>query len=77
MNNLRRQLLGTCILGVALPAVRPAAAQADYPSKPIRFIVAFGTGTASDTVGRAIAEELTKLVGVGVVIENREGGHLQ
>ena len=73
MNNLRRQLLGTCLLGATLPAVRPAAAQADYPSKPIRFIVAFGSGTASDTVGRAIAEELTKLIRVGVVIENREG----
>ena len=73
MNNLRRKLLGTCVLGVTLPAVRSAAAQAEYPSKPIRFMVAFGTGTASDTVGRAIADELTKLVGVGVVIENREG----
>ena len=68
MNNLRRQLLGTCILGVSLPAFRPAAAQTDYPSKPIRFMVAFGTGTASDTVGRAIADELTKLIGVFSII---------
>ena len=73
MNLLRRRLLGTCILGVTLPAVRATHAQADYPSRPLRFIVAFSAGTASDTVGRAIADELAKLIGVAVVIENREG----
>ena len=73
MNPLRRRMLGSCILSFTLPAVGPVGAQADYPSKPIRFIVAFSAGTASDTVGRAIADELSKLVGVAVVIENREG----
>ena len=73
MDNLRRRLLGTSIIALSLPVVRPAGAQADYPSKPIRFIVAFSAGTASDTVGRAIADELSKLIGVAVVIENREG----
>ena len=69
MHTSRRQLLGSCLLGLSLPA----GAQSDYPSKPIRFIVAFSAGTASDTVGRAIADELSKLIGVSVVIENREG----
>ena len=73
MNTLRRRMLGCCILSFTLPATGPAGAQPDYPTKPIRFIVAFSAGTASDTVGRAIADELSKLVGVAVVIENREG----
>ena len=69
MDTTRRRLLGTCLLGLSLPA----GAQPGYPSKPIRFIVAFSAGTASDTVGRAIADELSKLIGASVVIENREG----
>ena len=73
MNKLRRQLLGTCVFSVTLPAIESAYAQSDYPSRPLRVIVAFSAGTASDTIGRAIADELAKVIGVGVVIENREG----
>ena len=73
MNATRRRLLGTGLLGLLLTAVWPAGAQSDYPSRPIRFIVAFSAGSASDTVGRAIADELSKQIGVPVVIENREG----
>ena len=61
------------MLCLSLLGARPVDAQSDYPSKPIRFIVAFSAGTASDTVGRAIADELTKLIGVSVLIDNREG----
>ena len=61
------------MLCLSLLGARPVDAQSDYPSKPIRFIVAFGAGTASDTVGRAIADELSRLTGVSVVIDNREG----
>ena len=61
------------MLCLSLLCARPVNAQSDYPSKPIRFIVAFSAGTASDTVGRAIADELTKLIGVSVLIDNREG----
>ena len=68
-----RRLFGIFILGLLLATGRPAGAQSDYPTKPVRFIVAFSAGTASDTVGRAIADELSKLLGVAVVIENREG----
>ena len=73
MNATRRRMLGTGMLGLSLTAVWPAGAQSDYPSRPIRLIVAFSAGSASDTVGRAIADELSKQIGVPVVIENREG----
>ena len=73
VNALMHRLLGTCLLGLLFALVQPANAQLDYPVKPIRFIVAFSAGTASDTVGRAIADELSKLTSVSVLIDNREG----
>ena len=51
----------------------PAHAQSDYPTRPIRLIVSFSAGSAADTVGRAIGEELAKRIGMAVVIDNREG----
>src|SRR5262245_39583418 len=60
--------LGIAVLAVALPA----RAQ-DYPAKPIRFIVPFGAGTATDTVARVIGGEIGKLTGQAVVIENKPG----
>ena len=65
-------MLVACALGV-MQAFVPAGAQSDYPARPIRLVVPFSAGSAADTVGRAIADELTKLIGVAVVIENREG----
>ena len=73
VNSLRRRLLGIGLPALIFALAQPARAQSDYPLKPIRFIVAFSAGTASDTVGRAIADELSKLIGVGVLIDNREG----
>lgn len=69
-------LLGSGLLASLLAAALPAAAQSgnrDYPSRPIRIIVAYSAGTASDTMARAMTEELGKQMGVPVVIENREG----
>ncbi len=62
--------LGALALSLALA---PARAQSDYPTRPVRLIVSFSAGSAADTVGRAIGDELAKRLGVPVVIENREG----
>ena len=72
MKSIRRGMLVACTLGFMLAFV-PAGAQSDYPARPIRLVVPFSAGSAADTVGRAIVDELTKLIGVAVVIENREG----
>ena len=72
MKAIRRRILWVGALGWLL-ALAPARAQSDYPTRPIRLIVSFSAGSAADTVGRAIADELAKKIGVPVVIENREG----
>ena len=44
-----------------------------FPAKPIRLIVAFATGGATDTFSRVTAAELTKSLGQQVIVENRPG----
>jgi tripartite-type tricarboxylate transporter receptor subunit TctC len=50
-----------------------ANAQEPWPSKPIRLVVGYTAGGASDIVGRLIAMQLTALNGQPVVVENRPG----
>lgn len=56
----------------ALLAVATAAAQ-QYPNRPIRLVVPFPPGTASDFLGRTIGAALTDLYKVQVVVDNRPG----
>jgi tripartite-type tricarboxylate transporter receptor subunit TctC len=44
-----------------------------YPNKPIRLIVPYAAGGATDIIGRAAAAEISKTIGQQVVIENRPG----
>ena len=62
---------------LTLPALlfQPAAAQAPYPSKPIRFIVGFGPGATNDLVARLLGQKLTDQLGQSVVVENRGGAN--
>jgi tripartite-type tricarboxylate transporter receptor subunit TctC len=53
-------------------AARPAAAQ-DWPARPIRMLVGFPPGQATDTVARLLAEKLTEQAGWQVLVENRPG----
>jgi tripartite-type tricarboxylate transporter receptor subunit TctC len=63
---MKRFLLAICL---AFPLV--AAAQ--YPNKPIRAIVAFGVGGATDVIARIVAASLSQSLGQPVVIDNRPG----
>ena len=63
-------------LASAAVAVMPAAAQ-DYPSRPIHIIAPFGPGTATDTVARVVAAELTRLTGQATIVDNRPGAEGQ
>jgi len=52
------------------------AALAQYPDRPIRFIVPQAAGSATDTVSRILAPEMAKQLGQQVVVDNRPGGAL-
>jgi tripartite-type tricarboxylate transporter receptor subunit TctC len=60
------------MLGCALFGAQQLHAQA-YPAKPVRMIVAFPAGGGSDIVGRALAQQLTDILGQQVYVENRGG----
>ena len=64
-----------CLLA-GIVSIAPVAAQ-DYPTKPIHIIAPFGPGTATDTVARVVAAELTRLTGQAAVVENKPGAEGQ
>ena len=66
----RRTLLVACAL--ALPAV--ALAQS-YPSKPIRVVIPFGPGSATDTIARMVTEKAAKSLGTTFVVDNKPGAN--
>ncbi|HEV7390023.1 MAG TPA: tripartite tricarboxylate transporter substrate binding protein [Burkholderiales bacterium] len=49
---------------------------AQYPNRPLRYIVPQAPGSASDTSARIVAFELTRILGQQVIIDNRPGGGL-
>jgi tripartite-type tricarboxylate transporter receptor subunit TctC len=56
-------------------APRLAAAQADWPTRPVTIVVPFVAGGPSDIVARAIANRMAQTVGQPVVAENRPGAN--
>jgi tripartite-type tricarboxylate transporter receptor subunit TctC len=74
MNQAIRKLLATCRLAAGLIAVAAGSAAAqNYPAKPIRLVVPFGTGGSNDIVGRVVAQKLGENLGQPVIVDNRPG----
>lgn len=71
MKQLARRVAAAALLSVA--AAGAACAQADYPSKPIRFIVPFPPGGGTDIVSRLVTTKMTDTLGWKVVVDNRSG----
>ena len=66
--------LPTFLTVLALLAAASAGA-ADFASQPLRIVVPFPPGGGTDVVARLVAERLTPLLGVQVLVDNRPGGN--
>lgn len=65
-------LAGAGFLAAAL-APLPAAAQGKFPDRPLRLVVPFAPGGVNDVIGRRYAQEVSRVLGVNVVVDNRGG----
>ncbi|MFN9774040.1 MAG: Bug family tripartite tricarboxylate transporter substrate binding protein [Burkholderiales bacterium] len=63
------------VVAAALAAFAGAAFAQPYPNKPIRAVVPFAAGSATDQIGRAFAEKMSQLLGQQVVIDNKPGAN--
>lgn len=77
MNQTRRptrrtfhKMTGACVLGVA---TRRAAAQAPWPARTVRLVTPSPSGVGSDAFARLYADQLSKMLGVAVIVENKPG----
>src|SRR5215470_8821026 len=65
-----------CVLALLLAALfagGDARAQADYPTRPIHFLVGFAAGGGNDLFARLVVQKLQENTGITAVIENRVG----
>lgn len=67
MNKINKMVL------VLLVTAAAQVSAADYPNKPVRFIVAFPPGSATDIVGRLYTQKWTEMWGQTVLADNRPG----
>ena len=63
----------TVLAGLATTLAAPAIAQAPWPNRPVKLIVPYAPGGATDTIARPWAEKLSQAFGQPFVIENRGG----
>jgi tripartite-type tricarboxylate transporter receptor subunit TctC len=71
---MSRAVAGLLLAGAA--AFYPACAAAQYPERALRLVVPQAAGSATDTVARIVAPEMSRPLGQPVVVENRPGGAL-
>jgi tripartite-type tricarboxylate transporter receptor subunit TctC len=73
MHLLRRQFLQLAAGAAALPISSRLARAQGYPARPVRIIVSYPAGNASDIIARVVAQALSERFGQQFVVENRPG----
>jgi tripartite-type tricarboxylate transporter receptor subunit TctC len=74
MKQSRRKFLRFAAAATALPALPCPAFAQNYPTRPIRWIVPYPAGGATDLISRVMAQWLTERLGQSVIVDNRPGG---
>ncbi len=69
----RRESLHLAAAAAALPAMSRIAFALDYPTRPVRFVVGFPAGSATDIVARLIAQSLSERLGQQFIVDDRPG----
>jgi tripartite-type tricarboxylate transporter receptor subunit TctC len=69
----RRTLIGAAVLAAAAVLPAGALAQASFPDKPIKLIIAFPAGGPTDVTMRQLADNAGKILGQPVIVENKPG----
>ena len=70
----RRIAIGACAAIAAAALTVSGEALAEYPDRPIKYVLSSGAGSAPDTLMRLILEDVGKRIGTAIVIENKSGG---
>ena len=71
---MTHRLLITALATAGFACAGPAAAQTtDYPTKPVRVLIGFPPGQATDTLGRAVAQKLQEAWGQQFYVDNKPG----
>ncbi len=73
MTNARRCTVPVFLAAATLGAAPSAALAADYPARPIRFVVPFAAGGTSDIIGHILSAKMQESLGQSLVVDNRGG----
>jgi tripartite-type tricarboxylate transporter receptor subunit TctC len=73
--NARAAAAAMVLAGGLAAHVGDAAAQSNYPTRPIRFIAPFAPGGTTTLLARLVGDQLTKAWGQPVIVDNRPGGN--
>lgn len=69
----RRTAMGLMTIGLSAIASIGSAVAADYPTRPVRWVVGYPPGGATDIIARLIGQRLSEKLGQQFVIENKPG----
>ena len=72
MRGLRHVLIGLGVLAAAITSALPA--YAEWPTRPVHFIIPLGAGSGVDITARLLADKLSQRWGQPVIVENKPGG---